>query len=60
MSIFIFHEGLVAFDYLQVCSEPVVMQTVEGDHESFILGKSALKVADIINRSLSADVNGTV
>ena len=57
---FLFYEGLVAFYYLQVCSAPVVVQTVEGDHESFILGKSALKVADIINRSLSADVSGAV
>ncbi|KAI0238402.1 hypothetical protein LSAT2_010905 [Lamellibrachia satsuma] len=50
----------IDYDLSKVCSAPVVVRTVEGDHESFILGKSALKVADIINRSLSADVNVNV
>ncbi|KAI0233783.1 Fatty acid synthase [Lamellibrachia satsuma] len=55
------NQDAIGIDYglSKVCSAPVVVQTVEGDHASFILGQSALKVADIINRGLSANINVT-
>lgn len=35
---------------LQVCEKEVTVHPVEGDHESFITGKSAANVAEIINK----------
>jgi fatty acid synthase len=36
----------------EVCSAPVVVHSIEGDHDSFIQGDSAKNIAKIINKAL--------
>ena len=46
-------QGLGAdYGLSEVCSAPVVVHSIEGDHDSFIQGESAKNIAKIINAAL--------